>query len=674
MKSNVFNLLAVVFIVLALFGAPAIRLTQAQELGTLSGNVMQGTALGAAFTYQGRLTNASGAPANGEYDFEFKLYDALSGASQVGGTVVQNNVTVTDGLFTVQLDFGNVFDGTALYLEIGVRPAGGGTYATLTPRLALTAAPYALYASKAPWSGLTGVPAGFADGMDDDTTYIAGDGLALSGDQFSITTTYRLPQACGDGQIAEWNATTSAWICASAATGDITGVTAGEGLTGGGASGDVTLNADTTYLQLRVSGVCVADSSISVVNADGTVSCEADDNTTYTAGDGLELVGTQFKGRGTSYQNVVIVARSGGDFTNIQAALDSIGDASASNPYLIYVAPGTYTEIVTMKPYVDIEGAGELTTKITSSGSINYDTGTVLGADDAELRFLTVENTGGADYAIAIYNNNASLRLTHVTASASGGTESFGVYNFDSSSPMMTDVTSSASGGTFGNYGVYNFDSSSPMMTDVTAGASEGMYSYGVRNDSSSPTMTNITASAWGGTNNYGVQNSFSSPTMTNVIASAWGGTSNYGVRNDDSSPTMTNVTTSAWGGTSNYGVRNDDSSPMMTNVTVSASGGMNIMGVYNNSSSPTINNSLISSSGGTSNGIYNDSASSGTYTVLVNNSQINGSADAIYNGTGFTTRVGASQLSGGIFLAGGTVTCAGVYDENYAFYASTCP
>ncbi len=142
--------------------------------------------LGTSFTYQGRLTDG-GAPANGLYDLTFALYDDPTAGAQVGGTVTKDDVSVSDGMFTVALDFGNVFDGTALYLEIGVRPGSDtGAYTTLTPRQPLTAAPYAGYALRAPWSGLTGVPAGFADGVDNDTTYTAGDGLTLAGAQFSV--------------------------------------------------------------------------------------------------------------------------------------------------------------------------------------------------------------------------------------------------------------------------------------------------------------------------------------------------------------------------------------------------------------------------------------------------------------------------------------------------------
>jgi hypothetical protein len=102
-------------------------------------------ALGTAFTYQGRLTDG-GSPAHGRYDFQFTLYDGASDGIQVGRTVIAEDATVTEGLFTVQLNFGSVFNGRALWLEIGVRPwAETGAYTTLSPRQELTGAPYAIY-------------------------------------------------------------------------------------------------------------------------------------------------------------------------------------------------------------------------------------------------------------------------------------------------------------------------------------------------------------------------------------------------------------------------------------------------------------------------------------------------------------------------------------------------
>jgi hypothetical protein len=102
-------------------------------------------ALGTAFTYQGELLE-SGAPASGACDFNFSLWDAASGGTQIGTTVGAASVAVENGRFTASLDFGAAaFDGDARWLEIAVRfPAGSGGYTDLTPRQPLTAAPYAL--------------------------------------------------------------------------------------------------------------------------------------------------------------------------------------------------------------------------------------------------------------------------------------------------------------------------------------------------------------------------------------------------------------------------------------------------------------------------------------------------------------------------------------------------
>ncbi len=116
-----------------------------------------GEDLGTAFTYQGQLKEG-GTPADGTYDFLFRLFDSAmdggGGGTQVGGDVTVDGLAVTDGLFTVELDFGDtVFGGQARWLEIGVRSFGpGGPYTTLLPRQPLTAAPYAQYALNSPES------------------------------------------------------------------------------------------------------------------------------------------------------------------------------------------------------------------------------------------------------------------------------------------------------------------------------------------------------------------------------------------------------------------------------------------------------------------------------------------------------------------------------------------
>ena len=105
-------------------------------------------AQGTAFTYQGRL-NDGASPAGGIYDIRFAIYNAASGGAQQGNTVTNIATGVTNGLFTVTLDFGNQFPGAARWLEIGVRTNGGGAFATLTPRQPTTSSPYAVRASAA---------------------------------------------------------------------------------------------------------------------------------------------------------------------------------------------------------------------------------------------------------------------------------------------------------------------------------------------------------------------------------------------------------------------------------------------------------------------------------------------------------------------------------------------
>jgi hypothetical protein len=117
-----------------------------------------GLAQGTAFTYQGRL-NDNGAPATGIYDLRFAIYDLPGAGNAVSGQLNRSGVPVTNGLFTVTLDFGaGIFTGLARWLEIGVRQAGAGNFTTLIPRQAITPAPYAIFAANAvgggtgPWS------------------------------------------------------------------------------------------------------------------------------------------------------------------------------------------------------------------------------------------------------------------------------------------------------------------------------------------------------------------------------------------------------------------------------------------------------------------------------------------------------------------------------------------
>jgi hypothetical protein len=94
--------------------------------------------------YQGNL-DIDGSPASGNYDIQFKLFDAATDGAQQGSTLEQLNLTVTNGAYTVNLDFGAaVFSGADRFLESSVRPAGSGTYTTQSPRTQINSTPYSI--------------------------------------------------------------------------------------------------------------------------------------------------------------------------------------------------------------------------------------------------------------------------------------------------------------------------------------------------------------------------------------------------------------------------------------------------------------------------------------------------------------------------------------------------
>src|ERR1035438_8470295 len=103
-------------------------------------------AQGTTFTYQGQL-NANGSVANGIYDLRFTIYDAVTNGNVVSGVLTNAATPVTNGLFTVTLDFGpGVFTGPGRWLELDVRTNGTGAFTTLLPLQPVLPVPYALYA------------------------------------------------------------------------------------------------------------------------------------------------------------------------------------------------------------------------------------------------------------------------------------------------------------------------------------------------------------------------------------------------------------------------------------------------------------------------------------------------------------------------------------------------
>lgn len=103
-----------------------------------------------SIAYQGVLLDGT-QPVDGTIDLRLTLFDAPTAGSIVAGTsaVTKSNVTVTDGLFTTDVDFGGAaFDGSNRYLEIEIANPAGGGFVTMDSRIQVRVSPYAVSADK----------------------------------------------------------------------------------------------------------------------------------------------------------------------------------------------------------------------------------------------------------------------------------------------------------------------------------------------------------------------------------------------------------------------------------------------------------------------------------------------------------------------------------------------
>ncbi len=252
--------------------------------------------------------------------------------------------------------------------------------------------------------------------------------------------------------------------------------------------------------------------------------------------------------------NVVVVAKSGGDFTDPVTAINSIADASASNPYLLRIMPGVYdlTSPLVMKEYVDIEGSGETVTKLQTSNNWYM----VSGSNNAEIRDLTILNE----------------KL--------GAIQNIGIYSVGTA-PSINDVTVIVSGATNSNVAVFNYQGASTVMKHVTAMASGGGEATAIANSYNCSTIIeNSTARADNGTGSAVSIGIVSSTTVVRNVQSTASANSGYALAFAITGSSMA----------------------VLENVTGNAGGGR---GIYIQASTATIKNSTIS---GASNSIASDS------------------------------------------------------------------
>lgn len=142
-------------------------------------------------------------------------------------------------------------------------------------------------------------------------------------------------------------------------------------------------------------------------------------------------------------------------------------------------------------------------------------------------------------------------------------------------------------------------------------------------------------------------------------------------------SPKLIRIRAKATGGTNTGAVQNDNSSSptIIDSILVSQAWSGASVGLYSYfSCHPTVKNSVVQATGGSLNvGVWTKSNSS----TVIEHSVIEASTVTVRNTwSGAFSNIFASRLSGGAVDQESSILpkCAGVTDENFDFYASTCP
>ena len=361
-------------------------------LSTLNPQLSTAFAQGTAFVYQGQL-NTNGAPANGKYDLAVSLFAAASGGSQVGSTLTNSATVVSNGAFTVTLNFGSgIFTGSNLWLQIGVRTNGSGTFTSLSPRQQVMPVPYAIMANTA--SNLLGrLPAAQ---LGTGTANVS-----ITGNAATATTANSFSGSLAGDVTGTQAATVVAKVGGQTAANVASGVSA--------ANAAANINTASTIVKRDVSGNFAA----------GTITA-----TTFTGNAATATTANSFSGSlagdVTGTQGATVVAKVGGQTAaNVASGATNANAATSANTANTIVKRDASGNFSASTVTANLAGNATTATSATTATTANSFSGSLAGDVTGTQAATVVAKVGGqtaANVASGVSTANAATNINTANA------------------------------------------------------------------------------------------------------------------------------------------------------------------------------------------------------------------------------------------------------------------
>ena len=396
-------------------------------------------AQGTAFNYQGRLNDGTN-PANGSYDLTFTIYGGLTGGSPVAGPATNSAIGVSNGLFSITLDFGNspFSAGAQRWLEIAARTNSATSFTTLAPRQKFLATPYAITAGN-----FTGT-VGNGQLANSSITVNAGTGLGGGGTvPLGGSTTLNnagVVSVTGNSDITASTVSGAVTLGDTATDTDTPGTIVKRDTNGDFSTADITLD-DNLYLPATTA-------SAGIIYSGGTTLIHRYGNNNFFAGQGAGNF-TMSGGHNTGIGYDALLNNTSGDgntacglnalLSNVQGSHNTAGglDALASNAG----NAGDNTAFGAYSLQNNISGNNNTA---VGADALSFNTN---GASNAALGFTALENTTSGNNNTAVGADALQQNSTGANNTAVGTAALVNSLSWDNTGVGESALSDDTSGG-----------------------------------------------------------------------------------------------------------------------------------------------------------------------------------------------------------------------------------